>query len=52
MSVVRAIVILLRVCLLPGAAFAAEILALRHQIGALQRSVRRPRFWKALTLSN
>ena len=43
MSVVRVIVILLRVFLLRRAALAAEILALRHQLGVLQSSVRRPR---------
>ncbi len=43
MSVVRVIVILLRAFLLPRATLAAEILALRHQLGVLQRSVSRPR---------
>lgn len=43
MGIVRVIVILLRAFLLPRAALAAEILALRHQLGILQRSVRRPR---------
>ncbi len=43
MSVVRVIDILLRALLLPRAVLAAEILAVRHQLGALQRSVRRPR---------
>ena len=42
MAVVRVIVILLRTVFLPRAALAAEILALRHQLGALQRSVMRP----------
>ncbi len=43
MGVVRVIVILLRAFLLPRAALAAEILALRHQLGILNRSVKRPR---------
>jgi len=43
MSVVRVIVILLRAFRLPRATLAAEILALRHQLGILQRSVKRPR---------
>ena len=43
MAVVRVIVILIRAVLLPRAALAAEILALRHQLGILQRSVKRPR---------
>ncbi len=43
MGVVRVIVILLRACILRRAALAAENLALRHQLGILQRSVKRPR---------
>jgi len=43
MGVVRVIVILLRAVLLPRATLAAETLALRHQLGILQRSVKRPR---------
>ena len=43
MSVVRVIVILFRVFFLRRATLAAEILALRHQLGVLQRSVKRPR---------
>ena len=43
MGVVRVIVILLRAFLLPRATLLAENLALRHQLGVLQRSVRRPR---------
>ena len=43
MGVVRVIVIPLRAFLLPRATLAAEILALRHQLGVLQRSVRHPR---------
>ena len=43
MGVVRVFDILLRAFLLPRATLAAEILALRHQLGVLQRSVRRPR---------
>jgi hypothetical protein len=39
MGVVRVIVILLRAFLLPRAALAAENLALRQQLGVLQRSV-------------
>ena len=45
MGVVRVIVILLRAFILPRAVLAAEILALRHQLGVRQRSVRRPRLW-------
>lgn len=43
MGVVRVIVILLRACILRRAALVAENLALRHQLGILQRSVKRPR---------
>jgi putative transposase len=43
MGVVRAIAILPRAVLLPRATLAAEILALRHQLGVLQRSIKRPR---------
>ncbi len=43
MGVVRVIVILLRAFLLPRAALAVENLALRQQLGVLQRSVKRPR---------
>ena len=43
MGIVRIIVILLRVFLLRCAVLAAEILAIRHQLGVLQRSVKRPR---------
>jgi putative transposase len=43
MAVVRVIVILLRAFLLRRAALVAEILALRHQLGVLQLSVKRPR---------
>ena len=43
MGVVRVIVILLRAFVLPRAALAAEVVALRHQFGILQRSVKRPR---------
>jgi putative transposase len=46
MGVVRVIVILLRAFLLPRATLAAELLALRHQLGVLQRSVRRPQLRK------
>jgi len=43
MGVVRVIVILLRAFLTPRAMLVAENLALRHQLGVLQRSVKRPR---------
>ena len=43
MGVVRVIVILLRAFVLPRAALAAENLALRQQLGVLQRSVKRAR---------
>ena len=43
MGVVRVIVILRRAVLLPRAALAAENLALRQQLGVLQRSAKRPR---------
>jgi hypothetical protein len=43
---VRVIDILLRAFLLPRAVLAAEVLALRHQLGVLQRSVRRLRLRK------
>ena len=43
MGVVRVIVVVLRAFLLPRAALAAGILALRQQLGVLQRSVNRPR---------
>lgn len=43
MSVVRVIVVLLRAFLFSRASLAAENLALRHQLGVLQRSVSRPR---------
>lgn len=43
MDVVRFVVILLRTLLLPRATLAVEILALRHQLGVLQRSANRPR---------
>lgn len=43
MGIVREIVILLRAFLLPHAALAAEIPAIRHQLGVHRRSVRRPR---------
>ncbi len=46
MRVVRVVVILLRAFFLPRATLAAEIRALRHQLGVLQRSVKRPRFWQ------
>ncbi len=42
MGVLTTIVFFLRAFLGPRAALAAEILALRHQLGVLQRSVRRP----------
>ena len=41
MGVVRVIVILLRAVLLPRAALAAGNLALRQQLGVLQRSAKR-----------
>ena len=43
MGIVRVIVILLRAFLLRRAVLTVEILALRHQLGVLQRSVKRPR---------
>jgi putative transposase len=43
MGVVRMIVMLFRAFMLPRAALAAEIVALRQQLSVLQRSVRRPR---------
>jgi hypothetical protein len=43
MGVVRVIVILLRAFLLPRVVLAVENLALRQQLGVLQRSVKRPR---------
>ena len=46
MGVVRVIVILFRAVLLPRAALAAEILALRHQLSVLQRSMKRTRLRK------
>jgi hypothetical protein len=46
MGVVRVIVILLRAFLLPRATLGAETLALRHQLGVLQRSVKRRRLRK------
>ena len=42
----RVIAVLLRTFLLPRAALAAAVLALRHPIDVLQRSVKRPRLWK------
>ncbi len=43
MGVVCVIVLLLRAFLLQRAVLTAEILALHHQLGVLQRSVRRPK---------
>jgi putative transposase len=43
MAVVRVFVTLIRALLLPRTAILAENLALRHQLGVLQRSVKRPR---------
>ena len=43
MGIVRVIVVLFRAFLFPRAALGAEILALRHQLGVFQRTVRRPR---------
>ncbi len=43
MGIVRVFVILLRAFLLKRAALVAESLALRHQLGIMQRSVKRPR---------
>jgi len=42
MAVVRVIVALVRALLLPLAVILADNLALRHQLGILQRSVKRP----------
>ncbi len=42
MAVVRVIVAVVRALLLPRAVILAENLALRHQLGVLQRSVKRP----------
>ena len=44
MGVLRIVVIFLRTLLGTRAALAAENLALRHQLGVLQRSVKRPKF--------
>jgi hypothetical protein len=43
MGVGRTIFLFLRAYLIPRTAIAAENLALRQQLGVLQRSVRRPR---------
>ena len=43
MSIVRVVAVFFRAMLRPRAVMAAENLALRHQLGVLQRSVRRPR---------
>ncbi len=43
MGIVRVIVIQLRAVLLRRAVLTVDILALRHQLGVLQRSVKRPR---------
>ncbi len=43
MGLVSVVVFLLRAFLLPRAVIAAENLALRQQLGILQRSVKRPR---------
>lgn len=43
MGVVTGVVLLIRAMVASRAAIAAENLALRHQLGVLQRSVKRPR---------
>ena len=42
MSIIRTVVIVLRAFLMPRGNIIAENLALRHQLGILQRSVKRP----------
>ena len=44
MGVLRIVVLFLQTLLGTRAALAAENLALRHQLGVLQRSVKRPKF--------
>jgi hypothetical protein len=46
MDVIRLVLSLFRAFLLPRSALAAENLALRHQLGVLQRSIKRPRIRK------